>query len=210
MPSFSEQVAQQLGGVTGMIESSIPVLVFVLVNIVWDLRPAVLVAAGSALAISGYRLSRREPIRHAVNGLFGIAIGAAIAWRSGDPRQFYLPGILLSLAYGVAMLASVGFRYPLVGWLWSIVADKGATRWRADAGLRRIFGWLTALWASVYLVKVVINFAVYFANSLTIDEKSTILGVMRIALGFPPYALLLALTIWAVRRYQRDFGELAS
>jgi hypothetical protein len=26
---------------------------------------------------------------------------------------------------------------------------------------------------------------------------------MRIALGFPPYALLLALTVWAVRRYLR-------
>jgi hypothetical protein len=210
MPSFSEQVSEQLGGVTGMIESSIPVIVFVIVNILWALRPAVLVAVGSAIAISAYRLRRREPIRHSINGLFGIAIGAVIAWQSGDPKLFYLPGILLSLAYGVAMLASVGFRFPLVGWLWSIVADKGATRWRQDAGLRRVFGWLTALWASVYLAKVVINVLVWFAAGLSDDQKASILGVMRIALGFPPYALLLALTIWAVRRYQRHFSELAS
>ena len=35
MPTFSEQVADQLGGVRGMVESSIPVLAFVLVNVVW-------------------------------------------------------------------------------------------------------------------------------------------------------------------------------
>ena len=33
LPTFSEQIAEQLGGVRGMIESSVPVLAFVLVNI---------------------------------------------------------------------------------------------------------------------------------------------------------------------------------
>ena len=32
------------------------------------------------------------------------------------------------------------------------------------------------------------------------DDPGTALGIVRIALGFPPYALLLALTVWAVRR----------
>ena len=38
--------------------------------------------------------SQRKPVRHAVNGLFGIAIGAFIAWRTGEARDFYLPGII--------------------------------------------------------------------------------------------------------------------
>jgi len=201
MPTFSEQVAQQLGGVRGMVESSVPVIVFVLVNIVWSLNPALILAVVTALGIAGFRLSRRQPVRHALNGLMGIAVGAFIAWKTGNPKDFYLPGILLSLAYGVAMLASVAVRRPLVGWIWSVVADKGATRWRDLAALRRTFAWLTVLWATTYLVKVVVNLWVYFADWLTDDQKASVLGIMRIALGFPPYALLLALTVWAVRRH---------
>jgi Protein of unknown function (DUF3159) len=201
LPTFSEQVAQQLGGVRGMIESSVPVIAFVLVNIIWSLKPALIFAVVTGLAIAAYRLSRREPVRHAVNGLVGIGIGAFIAWKTGSPKDFYLPGILLSLGYGVAMLGSVAFRMPLVGWLWAVVADKGQQRWRQLPELRRTFGWVTILWAATYLIKVVVNFWVYFAPGLSEDQKASILGVMRIVLGFPPYALLLALTIWAVRRH---------
>jgi hypothetical protein len=203
VPTFSEQVADQLGGVGGMIESSVPVLAFVLVNIVWDLKPALIVAVALALAIAGFRLSRKQSMRNALNGLFGIAIGAFLAWRTGTPQAFYLPGILLSLGYGVAMLISVAVRRPLVGWIWSIVADKGGRRWYDNLGLRKTFSWLTVLWATTYLVKVVVNFLVYFADGWTDDQKASTLGIMRIALGFPPYLLLLALTVWAVRRHLR-------
>lgn len=203
LPSFSEQVAGQLGGWRGMVESSVPVVVFVLVNVVWSLRPALISAVAIGLAIGAYRLTRREPVRHAVNGLMGIAVGALIAWKTGEAKDFYLPGILLTLGYGVALVGSIALGKPLVGWLWSVVADQGGTRWHRDEGLRRTFGWLTLVWASVFVVKFVVNVWVYFASSLSDDQKASILGVMRIALGAPPYAVLLALTIWAVRRHDR-------
>jgi hypothetical protein len=203
LPTFSEQVASQLGGVRGMVESSVPVLAFVGVNILWSLTPALYVAVGLALALAAFRLARQQSVRHALNGLLGIGIGALLAWKTGNPKDFYLPGILYTLVYGLAMLASVVARRPLVGWLWSLVVDNGAERWRLDPGLRRIFGWLTVVWATTFFAKVVVNLWVYFAAGLTEDQKASILGIMRIALGFPPYALLLALTVWAVRRYLR-------
>jgi hypothetical protein len=203
MPTFSEQVASQLGGVRGMVESSIPVVVFVLVNVVWSVKPALITSVAVGLAVAGFRLLRRESVRHATNGLVGIAIGALIAWKTGQAKDYYLPGILLTLGYGLAMVGSVVAGRPLVGWLWSLVADSGRNQWRFDAGLRRIFGWLTVLWAAVFFAKFVVNIWVYFASGLTDDQKASILGVMRIALGAPPYAILLALTVWAVRRHQR-------
>lgn len=204
LPTFSEQVADQLGGVRGMIESSIPVVAFVVVNIIWSLTPALVVAIATALGLAGYRLARKESVRHALNGLVGIGIGALLAWKTGSPKAFYLPGILYTLAYGLAMVGSVILGRPLVGWIWSLVADRGAVRWRLDDGLRRIFAWLTLVWAATFFAKVVVNLLVWYADGLTEDQKVGILGIMRIALGFPPYALLLALTVWAVRRYQRS------
>ncbi|GHJ49639.1 membrane protein [Catellatospora sp. TT07R-123] len=210
LPPFAVQMSQQLGGWRGLFESSIPVVVFVLANVLlglkWPaehgdqraLKWAVGAAVATALSIAVVRLAQRRPIRHAINGLFGIGIGAWLAWNSGDARDFYLPGILLSVAYGVAMLVSITVRQPLVGWIWTVVANGGLSDWRQDQRMVRTFGWLTGLWAAIYLLKAAVQSALYVA------DQATALGVARIVLGYPPYALLLAISIWAVRRVRRD------
>jgi hypothetical protein len=196
-PSFSEQIAEQLGGVRGLVESSIPVAVFVVVNIVWALRPALILSVLVGLAIAGYRLSRREPIRHAMNGLFGIALGAVIASATGKAKDFHLPTILYTLGYAAALLSSVVVRRPMVGWLWSVTFAGGTPRWRTEPRLLRLFARLTILWAAVYVVKVSVLSALYLA------DQDDALGIARLALGYPPYALLLLLTVYWVRRALR-------
>ncbi|BCJ67183.1 DUF3159 domain-containing protein [Polymorphospora rubra] len=197
MPTFAEQMAEQLGGWRGLVESGIPVVVFVLVNLIFELRPAIIAAVGVAVAIAVLRLTQRKPVRHAINGLFGVGIGAFIALRSGEARDFYLPGIFYGVAYGVVLLASVAIRQPLVGWLWSVIAGGGKSDWRHNPRLVSTFNWLTILWGVVWLTKVGVQAAFYLAN------METALGVARLALGYPPYALLLAITVWAVRRVTR-------
>jgi hypothetical protein len=198
LPSFTEQLADQLGGVRGLIESGIPVVVFVIANIIWALRPALVIAVGSAVAIGAWRLARRQPIRHAINGIFGIAIGAIIAWKTGSAKNFYLPGILLSFGYGVAMLASVALRRPLVGWVWSLLVARGSTEWRGNPRLVRTFSWLTVVWAMTYLAKTLVQALVFQHTGA--NDPATALGVLRLALGYPPYLLLIAITVWAIRR----------
>jgi hypothetical protein len=198
LPSFSEQMAVQLGGMRGLVESSIPVFVFVLVNIVWTLKPAMIASVATALVIGAYRLLRKESVRHAFNGLVGVFIGAAFAWKTGEARDFYLPGILMSVGYSVALLVSVAVRRPLVGWVWSVVAGGGTARWREERALVRTFGWLTVLWAAVWLLKVGIQTGLYLANQVNA------LGVARLALGYPSYVVLIAITVWAVRRVTRQ------
>ncbi|MFU8850680.1 DUF3159 domain-containing protein [Micromonospora sp. SL1-18] len=198
LPSLAEQMADQLGGWRGLVESSIPVVVFVIANVVGELRPAVIASVAVALLIAGLRLAQRRPVRHAVNGLFGIAIGAAIAWRTGNERDFYLPGILYGIGYGLALLLSAAVKQPLVGWIWSVLVAKGRSEWRDDPRLVRTFTQLTVLWGVVWLAKVGVQAGLYLAH------QDTALGVARLALGYPPYALLLLITVWAVRRVTRE------
>jgi len=197
LPSFAEQMADQLGGWRGLVESSVPVVVFVLVNVIADLNPAIIASVGIALAIAILRLIQRRPIRHAVNGLFGVGVGAFIAWRTGDEKDFYLPGILYGIGYGLALLASVALRQPLVGWIWSVIVAGGKAEWRTDPRLIRLFSRLTVLWGVVWLAKVGVQAALYLA------DQDTALGIARLVLGYPPYLLLLAFTVWAVRRETR-------
>src|SRR5258705_8759513 len=84
LPSFSVQMSEQLGGVRGLVESSIPITLFVVVNFLgdhfewWSLRTSLIVAVAATLSMAAYRLSRRESARHSLNGVFRIPVGAYI------------------------------------------------------------------------------------------------------------------------------------
>ncbi|MDT5033541.1 MAG: hypothetical protein QOC94_3712 [Actinoplanes sp.] len=205
LPPLSEQISEQLGGVRGLIESSVPVLVFVLLNVLLsasftglDKKHALYWAIGgsvvSALAIGGYRLTRRQPVRHAVNGVFGIAIGAYLAYRSGNARDFYLPGILLTLAQVALCLVSVVFRKPVIGFVWAVLANGGKHDWLQKPKLLGTFQWLTLVWAGSLFVRAGVQGWLYLAN------EANALGIVRILISWPIYAATFGFTIWAVRR----------
>lgn len=210
MPTMSEQIAEQLGGVRGLVESSVPVLTFVLLNmllsndrlnLVADERRglywAIGGAVGTALAIALYRLARNEPVRHAVNGLIGIALGAYLAARSGEARDFYAPGILLTFGQAAALLISVAFRKPIIGYVWAVMANKGRHDWLRNPRMLRMFQWLTVAWAISLIVRAGVQAVLY------LQHQDDLLGIARIFLSWPIYAGMLALTVWAVRRTTR-------
>ncbi|NUT07707.1 MAG: DUF3159 domain-containing protein [Hamadaea sp.] len=219
LPPLTEQMAEQLGGWRGLVESGIPVLVFIVANMILGavvsdgdfavlgdkpaLKLAIIASVAVAVGLAGWRLAQGKPVRFAVNGLVGIALGAVLAWRSGEERSFYLPGIIYSLCYGIALLASVAFRQPLVGWIYSVVADGGKKGWRGEPRLVRAFAWLTVLWAATYIVKAGLQYLLYLAHA------DVALGIARIVLGYPPYLLLLALTVYAVRRVRAAENSLS-
>ena len=94
----------------------------------------------------------------------------------------------------VAPFREDGTTYGTPTWIWSVVVAGGSKQWRTEPPLVRTFGWLTVLWAGIYILKTVVQTALYLA------DQATALGVVRIVFGYPPYLLLLALTVWAVRR----------
>jgi hypothetical protein len=192
--AFRQDVIHQIGGWRGMAESAVPVVVFIVVNLLTGLKPALWSSVGAALAIAAWRLARRQSPRQALNGLFGIAIAAFLAARTGKAEDFYLPGILLGLVYAVVFAASALVRRPLVGVAWGFLTGAG-TRWRTDRALFRLFTWLTLLWAVVWAARIGIQAGMYLGGA-----SATELGVARLVLGYPPLVVLLALTIWIVRR----------
>ena len=208
LPSMSEQISEQLGGVRGLIESSVPVLAFVVLNVVLGksgldlpqrtaLYWAIGGSVGTAVAIGVVRLARRQPIRHAVNGIFGIAIGAILAWRTGDAKNFYLPGILITLAQVAVFLLSVVVRRPIVGYVWGVLANGGKHDWYDNPRLFRTFQWLTLVWAGSLFVRAGVQ------GWLWLRGDATAIGVVRILISWPIYAATFAFTVWAVRRVTR-------
>lgn len=98
---------EQMGGVQGIVASTIPVAVFVVVNLLFALQAALIAALAAGVAIAIWRVARKQALQPAVSGLFAVGVAAFIAYRTGEARAFYLPGLLFSAALGLAFLVSV-------------------------------------------------------------------------------------------------------
>jgi hypothetical protein len=187
---------EQMGGMVGFISASIPVAVFVIVNWAASMAPAIWAAVGVAVLIAIWRIVRKEQLMPAISGIFGVAIAAFIAYRVGEAKGFFLYGIWVSGTLCVAFLISIIARWPLVGVIWSTLNGHGFG-WRKDARSRRDYDLATAFWILVFASRVVVQQWLYNA------DETTLLGIARLAMGYPLTAVALVVTVWAVRRVDR-------
>ena len=184
-----------MGGVSGVVASGVPAVVFVVVQAVFATLAASIVAAlVAAAAVAAWRLVRGEPVRPALTGLVGVAACAFIAWRTGQAKGFFLLGIWTSLVYGGAFLLSVLVRRPLVGVIWHGINGDGQD-WRHSPVALRAFTWASLAWVAVFAARFAVQRWLY--DSALADAW---LGWVRIAMGLPLAALAAAATVWAVRR----------
>ena len=184
---------QEMGGISGLIYSSVPVLVFVLVNSIFSLQPAIWSSVGSALLITLVRIVRKQPLQPAISGFFGVAVAAFIAYRTGSAKGFFLFGIWASLVYGSIFTLSVIVRWPLAGVIWSMLNGHG-TAWRADRRALLAYDLATLSWAAVFAARFIVQRWLYN------EDQTGWLAFARIAMGYPLTALALLVTVWAVRR----------
>ena len=186
-------VLDQLGGVSGLISSTIPVIVFVVVNAAFGVTAAIVAALCTAALVAVVRLLRRDGLAPAVSGFLGVAICAFIAHRVGDAKGYFLLGIWTSLVYAGVLLASILVRWPLIGVAWNYVNGAG-TQWRRNRRTLIAYDIATAFWALVFAGR-------YLAQSSLYDSGDTgWLAVARIGMGWPLTALAVVVTVLLVRR----------
>lgn len=186
----------QMGGVQGIVASSIPVAVFVIVNIVSSLQPALIAALAAGVAIAIWRIVRKQALQPAISGLFGVGVAAFIAYRTGEARGFYLPGLIYSAVLTLAFLVSVVVRWPLAGIVWHGINGDGQG-WRQNSRLLRAYTYASLLWALVFAARLVVQGLLYQA------DEATWLGIARLAMGYPLIGVALLGTVWAVSRARK-------
>ena len=195
-PPRGAAVLEQMGGISGLIYSSLPVLVFVPVSSAFGLMPAIGAALGVATLILIWRLYRRDTVQPAVSGFFGVGISALIAYLVGASKGYFLLGIWTSLLWAVVFALSVVIRRPVVGYIWGWVATHDR-RWREVRGAVLAFDAATLVWVAVFAARFVVQHHLYDA------DQTGWLGVARIAMGWPLTAVAALVTYLAIRRAQR-------
>ena len=194
-------VARYIGGRRGFVDGALPPVGFVAVNAVAGaflarpdaLRAAIATAVGTGLALVALRLARREPLQQAFRGLIGLAIAAVFAARTGEARDFFLPGIYVDAAWAAILAGSIVLGRPLIGFVHAALFGRGAG-WRRDMRLRRVFAIVTLGWATVYATRALVQAGFYQAG------EAGLLAASKLVLGWPLTLVAVALTLMYVRR----------
>ncbi|MFK5634158.1 MULTISPECIES: DUF3159 domain-containing protein [unclassified Ornithinimicrobium] len=181
------RISDALGGWYGSLETALPTVAFVATwLLVDDVRTAVYAAAGVLVLLAVFRLLTGGSYRFLASAVFATALAAFFALRSGEAEDAFLPGIMISGAYAVGALASILLRWPLVGFIVGVGDPDFAespTAWRRDRGLVRVASRLTWVLAALFVLRVAVMLPLYLAGNVAL------LGVAKIALGWPAYLL---------------------
>lgn len=182
------ELLRALGGWRGTLEAAVPVLLFVVAWTTTDrLRTSLLVAGAGMAAFVVLRLLQRQTLVHVTSGVVGLVVAAAVASRTGEASDFFLPGILYNAGLAVVFGASMLLGWPVVGFMFGAVTGD-PTGWRSRRGVRRMFQKLTAVLLANYVVRVVVQLPLYLSGSVVA------LGISKVALGWP----LLGLSVLAI------------
>jgi hypothetical protein len=189
-----ESLMASVGGWLGIVQSSLPATVFVLV---FASTKSTLASALSSLSVSAafviWQLVQRKPVTQAIAGALGIALSAFLTLRDGGhPADYFVQGFFTNIGYGAVLAVSILIRWPLIGFLVGLLRSEPLT-WRKDKKILRRADLATGLFVILFGARLLVQVPLYFANQIEA------LGIARVAMGVPPYALCIWLS-WLLLR----------
>lgn len=192
--STHKVVWSAIGGVRGILESVLPSLAFV---ILFTISPEPLILAlgvsvGLAAVFTLVRLVQKSPPSAALGGLIAAGAAAALALWTGRGADNFVPGLITNAVYGSVILVSALIGWSLIGIAAGFLMGEG-TAWRNDRRKRRAFFWLGVAWAALFFARLAVQLPLY------LTDQVTALGTLKLVMGLPLFAPLIAVT-WLVVR----------
>jgi hypothetical protein len=194
--SAARAMLDQMGGVSGLVYSSLPVIVFVPVSTWFGLVPAIIAALSVAALVLIWRLWRRETTQPAISGFIGVGICALIAYVVGESKGYFLFGIWSALLWAAVFAGSILVRRPIVGYIWAFIKEHD-TSWRRVRKAVWAYDIATLIWVVVFLSRFFVQQHLY-----DLDQTGW-LGFARIAMGWPLTVLAVLVMFIPIRVAQR-------
>jgi len=135
----------------------------------------------------------KKPVTQAIAGALGIGLSAFLTLRDGGhPADYFVQGFFTNIAYGAALAISMLVRWPLIGFLVGLLRSE-PLEWRQNKKILRRADLATGLFVALFGARLAIQLPLYFANQIEA------LGIARVAMGVPLYALCIWLS-WLLLR----------
>jgi hypothetical protein len=181
-----------IGGVRGVIESTAPGFIFLIVfTFTEDLFPSVVAPVIVALLILFTRMIQRIPVLPAISGGIGIALSAGFALWTGKAEDNFVGGFIINSISLTVMLGSIFLRRPLIGVITNLFATDNPLR---DSPIVRRAAYIATLsWVGFFALRLVVQVPLYFAGA------TSALAATKLLMGVPLYSAMLWVT-WLMMR----------
>jgi hypothetical protein len=189
---------EQFGGWKGMLDSSIPATLFVIVRFFASLNVSIAVAVAAGLLVVGLRRVQGETLQHAFSGFFGLLVAVIVVRSTGTGKGIFLPGILITAGSGLAFGVSLVIGKPAVA-VGLAAADPKYAVWKTYEPLRRACALATAAWCASFFVRAGVATVVYLAYGDSPGDNLAILIVIN-AVKWPLIIGSALLTVALVKR----------
>ncbi len=186
------RLGEALGGVRGSLETTLPMLAFV---IVWTMTKDRTLSLGAAIGLTVLlalvRIVQRQTLQFIFSSIFATGLAAFFALRSGQAEDAFLPGILTSCAWLVGAIVSILVRWPIVGVMLGAVDQHAIAagdwaRWRRNPAAVAVCNKLTLVMVGVYAIRVGVMGPLYLTDNVAG------LTVTKVLLGWPLWAAAVA------------------
>lgn len=200
-------VLDAIGGWRGIAETLVPATLYLGVYVATrDARVSAIAPLALALLAFGWRLIRREPVQAALSGFIGVLVCVGVTMFTGRGEDYYLPGFWINAAWIVAHTVSLLVGWPLIGLLLGFLRGS-LTQWRRIPVLRRAASLCTVFWIAAFGARLAVQLPLYFAAQGGDAAAVDALGLARLLMGVPLFALAAILTWLVLSRVSASLGE---
>ena len=182
-----EEFRTVFAGRSNLIDSIIPLVIFLIGNVLSDFKVAMWGSLAVALLITVVRLSRRQPLRYALGGIGGVVLAIVVAQLLGRAEGYFLPGIVTGGLTVIGCLVSVIAGRPLVAWT-SYIARRWPLDWYWHPKVRPAYGEVTLAWAVFFALRLGLQW------SLFQEQAAGLLGIIQVVTGWPATIALLVIS----------------
>ncbi len=183
-----------------LVDSFLPLLVFLLANPVVGLNAALWGALAAAALFALIRIVKKETLVYSLGGLGGVLLAAVFVNLSGSESGFFLPGLISGAVTVVLCVVTVAINRPMVAWT-SYIARRWPLDWYWHPQVLPAYNEVTIAWAVAFSVRLVLEFWLFQQDAVNA------LGSVQVILGWPfTITLLIASYLYGLWRLDRLNG----
>ncbi len=197
MNELLQELRTVFSGRSNTLDTIIPPLLYVLVNMLAGPLPAVLSAVGLAAILTVLRLVRKQSWWYAFSGLVLTLLAAGLAWFTQNAASFFLPDLITSGALLAAALLSIWLKKPLAAWS-SHLTRGWPKEWYWLPNIRPAYTEVTWMWAAFIAARLIAEYLLYQQGNVSL------LGLANVLLGWPVTIVVLVMSylygIWRLTK----------
>lgn len=170
-----EELTSVLSGKT--LDAIVPPLVFVIVNSIFGLTTAIMIALILSSTFGIYRLLRKQSGIYALFGSLGILLAGGFAYLADNATNYFLPGIVTNAFVLILSVITLILDKPLAAYASHLTRGwKLDWFWRKD--VKPAYREVTYMWSLFFLVRTIIQITLFLSNNVdALVWANTIMGL---------------------------------